>query len=327
MATTVGRLQQAGEQLQKLSVDAQASQADPADVVAQLNLLKHDLEQLKASVLLLSAPQGIALTSGKHLQLAAQDNVMLNAGGQADFSVVKRLFIGVGQGLSLFVRKLGIKLIANQGAVKIQAQNDSLQLLARHGLEICSTEDEIHIVAKKKITLNAGGSYITLDQCSIESGTGGEYNVKSAYYTYSGAATMTAAHPDFPKLDSSQTLRMKIEHAPNVANASWIGMPYKLFANGAQVAEGVLDASSEIRVEHQLITSQYQLRLANGVSYQLPIPGDYRNPEQAHLANDGLQHHNTSPDARIKQPVAHTDHRHLYAALLGRPSTQEETAP
>ncbi|MFP3520897.1 DUF2345 domain-containing protein, partial [Pseudomonas sp. SIMBA_077] len=72
--------------------------------------------------------------------------------------------------MSLFVRKLGIKLIANQGAVSIQAQNDKLQLMARHGLDIVSTEDEIRITAKKKITLNAGGSYITLDPYCIESG-------------------------------------------------------------------------------------------------------------------------------------------------------------
>ncbi|MBA1380619.1 type VI secretion system Vgr family protein, partial [Pseudomonas brassicacearum] len=113
MSEATGRLQQAADQLDSLSSDAQASQADPADVQAQLALLRQDLEQLKTSVLLLSAPQGIALTSGKHLQLAAQHNLMLNAGGQADLSVVKRLFIGVGQGLSLFVRKLGLKLIAN----------------------------------------------------------------------------------------------------------------------------------------------------------------------------------------------------------------------
>ncbi|KFE50370.1 DUF2345 domain-containing protein, partial [Pseudomonas syringae] len=100
--------------LQNLSADAQAAKGDPADVEAQLNLLNQDLEQLKTSVLLLSAPQGIALTSGQHLQLAAQKNLMLNAGAEADISVVKRLFIGVGEGLSLFVRKLGIKLIANQ---------------------------------------------------------------------------------------------------------------------------------------------------------------------------------------------------------------------
>ncbi|VVN77972.1 hypothetical protein PS691_00856 [Pseudomonas fluorescens] len=205
MSAAMGRLQQAGDQLQNLSADAQASQADPADVQAQLNLLKQDLEQLKSSVLLLSAPQGIALSSGNHLQLAAQNNLMLNAGGEADLSVVKRLFIGVGQGVSLFVRKLGIKLIANQGPVRVQAQNDTLELMARHGLQITSTEDEIHITAKKKITLNAGGSYITLDPYSIESGTEGDYTVKAAHFEYSGAARQALEMPPLPQLTEHET--------------------------------------------------------------------------------------------------------------------------
>ncbi|MBV7477384.1 type VI secretion system Vgr family protein [Pseudomonas sp. PDM31] len=189
------RLQQAGEQLQQLSTDAQTAKADPADVAAQLNLLRQDLEQLKSQVLLLSAPQGIALTSGKHLQLAAKDNLMLNAGGEADLSVIKRLFIGVGQGMSLFVRKLGLKLIANQGPVSVQAQNDKLELIARHGLTITSTEDEIHITAKKKIVLNGGGSYLSLDECSIESGTAGDHKVKAAHFKHSGAATQALEMP------------------------------------------------------------------------------------------------------------------------------------
>ncbi|MND52010.1 Phage-related baseplate assembly protein [compost metagenome] len=184
MAAALERLDQAKEQLEALSNDAQASKAEPADVQAQLDMLKQDLEQLKSSVLLLSAPQGISLTSGGHLQLAAQKNLMFNAGAQADMSVVKRLFVGVGQGLSVFVRKLGIKLIANQGPVSVQAQNDALSLMARHGLEIASTEDEVRITAKKKITLNAGGSYIAIDACSVESGTEGDFLIKSASFEH-----------------------------------------------------------------------------------------------------------------------------------------------
>ncbi|SBW81411.1 hypothetical protein PVE_R1G3529 [Pseudomonas veronii 1YdBTEX2] len=200
MSAALGRLQQAGEQLDGLSVDAQAAHADPADVQAQLKLLKQDLEQLKSSVLVLSAPDGVAVTSGQHLQLAAQKNLMINSGAEADISVVKRLFIGVGQGMSLFVRKLGIKLIANQGAVSIQAQNDKLELIARHGLDITSTEDEIHITAKKKIILNAGGSYIAIDQSRIESGTQGDYFIKSAYFDFQGPARQTLDMPQPPQL-------------------------------------------------------------------------------------------------------------------------------
>ncbi len=325
MSAAVNRLQQAGQQLQKLSTDAQAAHAEPADVAAQLQLLRQDLEQLKSSVLLLSAPQGIALTSGQHLQLAAQDNLMLNAGGEADISVVKRLFIGVGQGLSLFVRKLGIKLIANQGAVSIQAQNDKLQVLARHGLDISSTEDEVRITAKKKIILNGGGSYLTLERSGIESGTAGDYNVKSAHYAYSGPASMTAAHPDYPANPSRQPLRFNLSQAANTHQQSWAGMPYTLYADGAELKRGVLDDSGQLEIDHQVVTHAYRLVMASGVAFKIPVPGEYRNAEQAQMASQGLRNHASQAHDEIHQPNSHTDHRALYGKAMqaneqGKPS-------
>ncbi|MEB2626198.1 DUF2345 domain-containing protein, partial [Pseudomonas sp. YuFO8] len=323
MSPALERLQQAGEQLRKLSVDAQAAKADPADVTAQLNLLRQDLEQLKASVLLLSAPQGIALTSGKHLQLAAQDNLMFNAGGEADIGVVKRLFMGVGQGFSLFVRKLGMKLIANQGPVSVQAQNNALELIARLGLDITSTEDEIRITAKKKINLNGGGSYLTLDASGIESGTAGDHKVKAAQFAFSGPASMTATHPDYPQSLSKQTLRFNVAQTPNANRRVWAGMPYTLYADGAELKQGVLDASGQILIDHQVVTRGYRLVMANGVTYQIPVPTDYRNSDQAHLANRGLHNHPSRVHDEVSQPTSHTDHRGLYASVMEGIKEQE----
>ncbi|WP_414918883.1 type VI secretion system tip protein VgrG, partial [Pseudomonas sp. IT-P4] len=57
MGPAIERLRQAGDQLQTLSADALAANADPADVAAQLALMRQQLDELKAAVLLLSAPQ------------------------------------------------------------------------------------------------------------------------------------------------------------------------------------------------------------------------------------------------------------------------------
>ncbi|WP_449432793.1 type VI secretion system Vgr family protein [Pseudomonas putida] len=314
MSAAKSRLQQASEQLQQLCKDAQASHAEPADVQAQLDLLRDQLDELKAAVVLLSAPEGIALSSGKHMQLAAQRNLMINAGAEADLSVVKRLFMGVGQGFSLFVRTLGMKLIANQGPVVVQAQNDSLELLARQGLSITSTQDQISITAKKKITLNAGGSYITLEAGGIESGTEGDFNVKSARFEYSGPASMKATHPDYPKRISPQGVTLNIAQAPNASQADWGGMPYTLFADGAVLQKGVLDKTGLLQVDHQVVTGQYRVQLANGVSFQIPVPEQYRNVEQGHLANRGLHRHSFKTAVEVNPLGSNRDH---YAPLLG----------
>ncbi len=326
MQETLDRLNQAGEQMESLSRDAQTAKADPAQVDQQLAFICDQLDQLKEAVAILSAPQGVAITSGKHLQLAAYRNLMINAGSDADVGIMKRLFIGVGEGLSLFVRKLGMKLIANQGPVTIQAQNDELQLLARKGLQIVSTDDEIQIVAKKKIIINAGGSYITLDPYKIECGTTGDFEVKAADFMYSGPASMKADHPDYPSLQANvrQSLTLNVAQAPNVSGSSWAGMPYTLYADGAVLAKGVMDESGQIPVDHQAVTKNYKLEMANGVSYQIPIVEAYSNPEQGTLANRGFHNHTSQADADINPPTSHTEIRNLYAELLDGPRDKEE---
>ena len=183
MDPAVSNLSDAREQMTSISTDAQTATANPADLQAQIKLLEQQLTDLKKSVLLLSAPDGMALTSGQHLQVSAGQNLIATAGKNADVSVVKNLFVGVGNALSVFVRKLGIKLIANQGPVQVQAQNDLMELLARKEISIVSTEDEIKIIAKKKLTVNGGGSYITLDVNAIESATMGDFRTRAGHYT------------------------------------------------------------------------------------------------------------------------------------------------
>ncbi|WP_210484817.1 type VI secretion system Vgr family protein [Pantoea ananatis] len=197
MQPAVSNLGDAREQMTSISDDAQKATANPADLQAQIKLLEQQLTDLKKSVLLLSAPDGMALTSGQHLQVSAGQNLIATAGKNADVSVVKNLFIGVGNALSVFVRKLGIKLIANQGSVRIQAQNDLMELIARGEISVVSTEDRIEIIAKKQVTINGGGSYITLDANGIESATQGEYRTKAGHY---GRKEKANKSEDFPNV-------------------------------------------------------------------------------------------------------------------------------
>jgi type VI secretion system secreted protein VgrG len=175
-----------------------------ADLASQVTLLEERVKELTQAVVLLSGPKGVTLASGEHMQLAAARSLEMNAGNNADIGVMKNLFIGVGQALSVFVRKAGIKLFANKGAISVQAQNDLMELLAKKSIEITSTEDEITITAKKKITINGGGSYIRLDPCGIEAGTQGEYNVKAGYYGRKPGAKITPEMMVFPVIESGE---------------------------------------------------------------------------------------------------------------------------
>ncbi|MDU4256118.1 type VI secretion system Vgr family protein, partial [Pseudomonas sp.] len=196
MQAALRELQESFEQLRNMARDAALAIVEAPDLYAP-EQLKGALDLLQQPGILASAPDGIALTSGQHLQIAAAQNLLATAGGNMDVSVVKRFTAAVGQNISVFARKLGMKLFANQGPVSIQAQNDRLELLARKAVDIVSTEDEIHLTAKKRIVINAGGSYITMDNCGIEYGTQGDHLIKSAHFDMRGPAKL---HPDVPWL-------------------------------------------------------------------------------------------------------------------------------
>ncbi|HBR3941700.1 TPA: type VI secretion system tip protein VgrG [Klebsiella pneumoniae] len=247
MQPAVSNLGDAREQMTSISDDAQKATANPADLQAQIKLLEQQLTDLKKSVLLLSAPDGMALTSGQHLQVSAGQNLIATAGKNADVSVMKNLFIGVGNVLSVFVRKLGIKLIANQGPVQVQAQKDLMELLARKEISIVSTEDEIKIIAKKKLTLNGGGSYIRIDASAIESATAGEYRTKAGHYGRKASASEKVTLPVFPVMEpGEQSLRFALPGADSVSQSmDWMtNQPYNITdSNGKILSTGTVDSS------------------------------------------------------------------------------------
>lgn len=186
MTPAVSQIQQANNQMQALNDAAQAAGALVSDISTQMNLVTDHIEALRSAVLLGSAPQGVALTSGEHLQLTSTGNTMLNAGQHLDIGAIKNLSLVVEKALGLFVHKDGAKLVANQGDIEIQAQHNTMALFAKQQVTITSSEDEIIISTPKTLTLNGGGSYLKLSENGIEHGSNGDYIVKTSNYLVTG---------------------------------------------------------------------------------------------------------------------------------------------
>lgn len=227
------QLSAANHQMRSLSEAASAALALAADVQAQQSLLAERIDALKSAVVLLSAPKGIALTSGEHLHASAGKNLALTAGKDVDISAIRRLTMAAGEAFSLFVKKAGIRLFAAKGKVEIQAQGDGLDLIARKGLSIISTEDEIIINAKKKITLNANGTYISLDKCLIELATLGDFKIKSASFDTSGPAARPPTFPNVPNVDGCSEFFTLSDQKTNQPLANF---PYTLSWSGQDIS-------------------------------------------------------------------------------------------
>ncbi|MBW5818336.1 type VI secretion system tip protein VgrG [Yersinia kristensenii] len=187
MAPAVNLINQANNEMQALNSAAEQAGALVSDIQTQLNLVKERLSGLQSAVVLASAPQGIAITSGEHLQMTSARNTMINAGQHLDIGAMKNLSVSVEKALGLFVHKDGAKLVANQGDVEIQAQHNTLALFAKQQVTITSSEDEIIISTPKTLTLNGGCSYLKLSQSGIEHGSAGDFIMKTANYVVPGS--------------------------------------------------------------------------------------------------------------------------------------------
>lgn len=205
MAPAVSQIKQANGQMQALNDAAKAAGALLTDIGTQTHLVNERIEALRSAVLLASAPQGVALTSGEHLQLTSARNTMINAGQHLDIGAMKNLSVVVEKALGLFVHKAGAKLVANQGDIEIQAQHNTLNLFARQQVTITSSEDEIIISTPKTLTLNGGGSYLKLSGNGIEHGSNGDYVVKTSNYLVPGSgADLPFETSDFDLTDVSE---------------------------------------------------------------------------------------------------------------------------
>ncbi|WP_373562317.1 type VI secretion system Vgr family protein [Cronobacter sakazakii] len=204
MTETLSQINQANSEMQALNNAAKVAQALTCDIGTQLNLVEDRLAQLHSAVVLASAPQGVALSSGEHLQLTSTKNTMINAGQHLDVGAMKNLSVTVEKALGLFAHKDGAKVVANQGEVEIQAQHNTMSLFALDRFTITSNEDEIVISTPETLTLNGGGSYLKLSKSGIEHGSQGDMLMKVATYLVTGTgADMPNETVNFKKGDIS----------------------------------------------------------------------------------------------------------------------------
>ncbi|EMN5321743.1 DUF2345 domain-containing protein, partial [Enterobacter hormaechei] len=169
MDAALKEIDRLNQQLQQLEMAAEQAQALKADVDSQIQMFEQRLKPLNET-LLFSAPEGVAVTSGEHMQMTATKNVAVNAGGDISAGVMGNMTALAGEKLGLFARTDQLSLKASEGPVEVQAQNASLRLFAEKKLTLSSVGD-ISLTGKKNITLIGGGSYLRLEAGKVEYGT------------------------------------------------------------------------------------------------------------------------------------------------------------
>ena len=180
MAAADASLQQALEVMRNLNDSANAAKAWLAEVDQQRALIEEKLVGLKKPVIVASAPEGVGITSGQDMQLAARRQMFVTAGSGLDIGVFKRMTVAAKDAISLFAAQLGIRIFAAKGKVQIQAQGDAMELLSMQGMTVSSSEGQVLITGRKGVTIGDGaGAYIKLSDGKIVFGSPtGEIEVK-----------------------------------------------------------------------------------------------------------------------------------------------------
>ncbi|RAR51921.1 type VI secretion system secreted protein VgrG, partial [Paraburkholderia unamae] len=314
MQETIAQLESALATAKALAASASSAKAEPADTDAQQQI-KDDLDGLKKAGLLMSTPASAALVTGQGMQFAAQGDISGVAGKNADWNVLKRFTVAAGEKISLFVQKFGIKIYAAKGPVELQAQTDAMSMYSDQDMSISSVNGTVRIVAKQEITLECGGAFVQLKDGNITLGGPNDLFLKFITIQKQGKASLNApldlTHPALSGLPTTP-LTFYAGASPSARATMPAGMPYKLFAGGTLVKQGVFDETGLVQVDHHPTTQKYTLQLANGVTHDVPVADVYRgNTANGTLANQGFHFHEGKSGA-----VDRAEHRASYDKLL-----------
>ena len=267
-------------------------------------------------LLIASAPADIATATPQNTHLHSGKQLTLSTGEDINLASGKSLLASVAESISLFAQAAGAKLFAAKGNIEIQAQNDRIELTARDSVRITSTARTVEIAAQDEILLTSGGAYIRIKDGNIDIHAPGTVDVKGVKKTIGGPAQLNRDNPAWPTASISKTLTLLAGQSSAAGYQSWKGMPYTVFADGAQVGKGVMDASGRFAVEHHVTTSRYRIELANGVSYDVPVGGEYLgDPDNAERANQGFHRHESQPHPDISAQKERSRFRQAYTQL------------
>ncbi|NUF45310.1 DUF2345 domain-containing protein [Acinetobacter pittii] len=182
-----------------LSEVAKNQQTDPLDMLENIQTFLEVLKQedpkkaaeFQSAVMVLASPRSIAVSSNEDIHLSANGQLTQSAGDSINISTQKNIVSHASQKISLFAAQEGARIFAGQGKLEIQAQGDALDVIARKGVQITSTEDTVFITSPTEINLTANGSQVKLNGSGIFPITGGKLEVKAGQHLFMGGEQVT----------------------------------------------------------------------------------------------------------------------------------------
>lgn len=104
--------------------------------------------------------------------------------------------------MSLFAAQKGLSAFAAKGPIKVQAQDDLIEIIAKKVIKLIATEDKIELTSSKEIDIKAGGSQLVVNGSGVFIKTGGKFEVKAGQHLFTSGAKVSYEVPELPNTPS-----------------------------------------------------------------------------------------------------------------------------
>ncbi|MDC4466099.1 type VI secretion system tip protein VgrG, partial [Acinetobacter baumannii] len=254
-----------------LSEVAKNQQTDPLEMLENLKTFIEQIEEkdqdkaaaFKQALMILTAPNSIALASNEDIHLSADGQLNKTAGDSINLSTQKNLIAHAQNKISLFAAQQGARLYAGKGKVEIQAQGDGADLIARKAVQVISTEDKIEATAAKEIVLTAGGSQVKITGSGIFMTTSGKFEVKAGQHLFMGGGSVNSSLPYLPE-QGKQKYGVWFDVMDKQGNKLKPGTEYIIFdEHDKEVERGKLDRTGLVKLETEEPNKQYKIHVVN----------------------------------------------------------------
>jgi type VI secretion system secreted protein VgrG len=145
-----------------------------------------------------------------------------------------------GQAASLFTHSGGIRAIAANGPVSLQAHTDRLEILADKEITVISVNDRIVIKASDQVALQAGESSVTLQGGDITFSCPGKFSVKGSQHSFDKGSNTKASFLPLPSATSALFDR-RVRLTDEVSGTPLSDIPYFVRLDSGAVFCGVTD--------------------------------------------------------------------------------------
>ncbi|WP_228267625.1 type VI secretion system Vgr family protein [Acinetobacter sp. TUM15131] len=235
-----------------LSEVAKNQQTDEIESLDQLKefaeQIQEKIAQFKKSLLLLNSPAGIGLSTNEDIHLSADGQINQFAGDSINLSTQKNLITHAQNRISVFAAQNGIKQVAAKGKFEAHAQSDGMDLLAKQGIQIISTEDRIEITSPKEILITTKDAQIKINGSGIFPVTSGKFEVKAGQHLFMGGARATHNIPFLPAgSDGNYLLEFDVRH--KLSNELLESLPtFTLIDSKGNVRKGEVPKDGIVRI-------------------------------------------------------------------------------